>query len=281
MARERSGPTLAHLVLATRLKILREAAGLSRKQAADALGAHPVTVRRIEQAQTSLDEGQVRSLLGAYGAPDAEIEEYLGKLATANLPGWWHPWRSVMDPWQLDLMSVESATSIIRTWEPALVPALLRTRAYARAVDDALRPDLTAAAKEARTELLMVRQERLRTQHTRIWALMSAVALHTRVGDEGVMAEQLTALRAAAERADVTLQIHPLDGPPHALTGKPAITVYRVEAPEIPDRVVREGGPVGAADIWDAPTTVTDYRLLLDYSCATALHPDKSKEALS
>lgn len=281
MARERSGPTLAHLVLATRLRILREAAGLSRKQAADDLGAHPVTVRRIEQAQTSLDEGQVRTLLRAYGSPPGEIEEFLGKLATANLPGWWHPWRTVMDPWQRDLMSVESAASMIRVWEPALVPVLLRTRAYARAVDDALRPDLTAAVRDARTELLMVRQERLRTQQTRIWAVMSAVALHTRVGDEEVMDEQVSALRAAADRADVTLQIHPLDGPPHALTGTPALTVYRVEAPEIPDRVVRECGPAGTADVWDASATVTDYRLLLDYSCATALHPDKSREALA
>ncbi|MFD5701109.1 helix-turn-helix domain-containing protein [Streptomyces lasiicapitis] len=281
MARERSGPTLAHLVLATRLKMLREAAGLTRQHAADALGAHPVTVRRIEQAQTSLDEGQVRSLLRAYGLPAAEIDEFLGKLATANLPGWWHPWRAAMDPWQLDLMSVESAASMIRAWEPALVPALLRTRAYARAVDDALRPDLSAAEKDARTELLMIRQEQLRAQQTRIWAVMSAVALHTRVGGSDVMAEQVAALRAAVDGPDVTLQIHPLDGPPHALTGTPAITVYRVEAREIPDRVVREGGPAGSADVWDASATVTDYRLLLDYSCAIALHPDKSKEALS
>ncbi|MEU2562038.1 helix-turn-helix transcriptional regulator [Streptomyces longispororuber] len=281
MARERSGRTVAHLVLATRLKVLREAAGLSLKQAACALGAHPATVRRIEQAQTSLDAGQVSALLRAYGAAAAETEDFLGKLASANAPGWWHPWRSVMDPWELDLMSVESAAGIVRTWEPALVPALLRTPAYARAVDDVLRPDLSPAARDRRTELLMERQERLRTQQTRIWAVMSAAALYTRVGPPDVMAGQAEALRAAAERPDVTLQVHPLDGPPHALTGKPPLTLFRVEVPEISDHVVREGGLAGTADVWDAPETVTAYRLLLDYSCATALHPDKSKEVLA
>ncbi|MGW7084167.1 helix-turn-helix domain-containing protein [Streptomyces sp. NPDC054871] len=281
MARERSGRTVAHLVLATRLKTLRESAGLSFQQAAEALGAHPATVRRIEQAQTSLDAGQVSTLLSVYGAGAAETEEFLGKLTAANRPGWWHPWRAVMDAWQLDLMSVESAASIIRTWHPALVPALLRTPDYSRAVDDVLRPDLSPADKDRRTEFLMERQDRLRAQQTRIWALMSAAALHTRVGGAEVMAGQKKSLGSAAERPEVTLQIHPLDGPAHALTGKAPLTVYRVEVPEISDHVVREGGLPGTADVWDAHQTVTAHLMLLDYSCTAAPHPHKSKEELA
>ncbi|MDO0930240.1 helix-turn-helix transcriptional regulator [Streptomyces sp. DG2A-72] len=280
MARERSGRTVAHLVLATRLKILRESAGMSRGDAATALGAHVATVRRIELAETSLDEGQVHTLLTAYGASADEIKEFLGQLATANLPGWWHPWRSVMDAWQLDLMSVESAARIIRVWEPALIPALLRTPSYARAVDDVRRPDLSPADKDRRTELLVERQKQLRDQHTRIWAVMSAAALHTSVGGEGVMAEQRQALRAAVERPDVTLQIHPLEGPFHAMIGMPTVTLYRVDVPEIPDHVVREGGLSGAAEISDALQVVMAYRVLLDHTSVIAPHPDKSKEAL-
>lgn len=281
VARERSGPTVAHLVLATRLKDLREGAGLSPGQAADALGAHPATVRRIEQARTSLDEGQVHTLLQAYGAGPAEIREILGKLATANLPGWWHPWRAVMDSWQLDLMSVESAASVIRTWDPALVPAFLRTPDYARAVYDALWPFLSPADRDRRTEFLMERQERLRAQQTHIWAVMSAVALHTRVGSEEIMADQLKALRSAADRREVTLQVHALNGPPHVLTECPSLTFYRVVVPEIPDRVVRQSGPAGSADVLHESDDVAAYRTLLDYSCATASHPHKWKEELS
>ncbi|MGW5739226.1 MULTISPECIES: helix-turn-helix domain-containing protein [Streptomyces] len=281
MARERSGRTVAHLVLATRLKTLRQSAGLSFGQAAEALGAHPATVRRIEQAQTSLDAGQVATLLSLYGASAGETGEFLGKLAAANRPGWWHPWRAVMDAWQLDLMSVESAASIIRVWHPALVPALLRTPAYSRAVDDVLRPDLSPADKDRRTEFLMERQKRLREQQTRVWALTTATALRTRVGDAEVMAGQARSLRSAAARPDVTLQIHPLDGPVHALTGRPPLTVYRVEVPEISDHVVREGGLPGTADVCDAHETVAAYLMLLDYSCTAAPHPHESKEELA
>ena len=281
MARERSGRTVAHLVLATRLKTLREAAGISRGEAATALGAHTATVRRIELAETSLDEGQVHTLLTAYGAGAAEIEGFLGQLATANLPGWGHPWRSVMDAWQLDLMSVESATRIIRVWEPALVPALLRTPSYARAVEDVRRPELSAADKDRRTELLIERQKRLRDQNTRIWAVMSAAALRTSVGGEAVMAEQWQALRAAVERPDVTLQIHPLEGPCHSMTGMPTVTLYRVDVPEIPDHVVREGDLPGSAEVLNSRHAVTAYHVLLDHTCVVAPHPDESKEALS
>ncbi|WP_328371469.1 helix-turn-helix domain-containing protein [Streptomyces sp. NBC_00445] len=281
MARARSGRTVAHLVLATRLKTLREAAGMSRGEAAQALGAHTATVRRIEQAETSLDEGQVHALLTAYGAGTAEIEAFLGQLATANLPGWWHPWRSVMDSWQLDLMSVESAARIIRVWEPALVPALLRTGSYARAVDNVRRPDLSPADKDRRTELLMERQKRLRHQNTRIWAIMSAAALRTSVGDEDVMAEQRQALQAAVDRPDVTLQIHPLDGPCHPMTGMPTVTLYRVDVPGIPDHVVREGDLAGAADVSSSLHAVSAYHLLMDHTCVIAPHPDESKDVLT
>ncbi|MFB8441240.1 helix-turn-helix domain-containing protein [Streptomyces niveus] len=281
MARERSGRTVQHLVLAARLKGLREGAGLSSRQAADALGAHPATVRRIELAQTSLDEGQVHTLLTAYGAAPAEITQFLGQLASANLPGWWHPWRDAMDPWQLDLMSVESAARLIRTWDPALIPLLLRTPAYARAADDVLRPDLSPDVRARRADLLAERQRRLADQQTRIWAVMPTAALRTRVGDEELMAEQIAALRTAAERADITVQLHPEDSPPHPLTGIPALSLYRVGVGELPDHIVREGGLAGTADVWDATNVVTAYRMLLDRSCTLALHPDMTREVLA
>jgi hypothetical protein len=254
---------------------------MSRGEAAHALGAHTATVRRIEQAETSLDEGQVHALLTAYGAGAAEIEAFLGQLAAANLPGWWHPWRSVMDSWQLDLMSVESAARIIRVWEPALVPALLRTPSYARAVENVRRPDLSPADKDRRTELLIERQKRLRHQDTRIWAIMSAAALHTSVGDEDVMAEQRQALRAAVERPDVTLQIHPLDGRCHPMTGMPTVTLYRVDVPEIPDHVVREGDLRGTAEVLNSLHAVSAYHLLMDHTCVIAPHPNESKDVLT
>ncbi|WP_031098831.1 helix-turn-helix domain-containing protein, partial [Streptomyces sp. NRRL S-15] len=72
--RPRSGPTVEHRVLAARLRLLRERAGVSLQAAAVALGAHPATVRRIERAETGLDPHQVRVLLERYEVSAMEAE---------------------------------------------------------------------------------------------------------------------------------------------------------------------------------------------------------------
>lgn len=280
MARERSGRTAQHLVLVARVRHLREGAGLSVPQAAKQLGWHPSTLRRLEQAQTSLDVGQVSALLDLYGAGASETDDIMGRLNAANMPGWWHPWRDAMDPWLMDLMSVESAASLIRTWDPSLVPLLLRTPAYAMAVDAAVRPDLDAPLRRRRADLLAMRQRRLREQQTRVWAVLPVTALRCRVGDGEVMREQLAALQEAADRQEVTVQLHPEGSPPHPLSGVPALSLYRVEIQEIADHVVREGGLPGAAEVWDSNPSVQGYQAMLDVSCVMAMRPDLTREVL-
>ncbi|MER6193485.1 helix-turn-helix transcriptional regulator [Streptomyces cyaneofuscatus] len=280
MARERSGRTAQHLVLVARLRHLREGAGLSVPQAAKLLGWHPSTLRRLEQAQTSLDVGQVSALLDRYGAGASETDDIMGRLNAANMPGWWHPLRDAMDPWLMDLMSVESAASVVRTWDPALVPLLLRTPAYAMAVDAALRPGLDPAVRRRRADLLVMRQRRLREQQTRVWAVLPVTALRCRVGDGEVMREQLAALQEAAARRDVMVQLHAEDAPPHPLTGVPALSLYRVEIREIADHVVREGGLPGTAEVWDSGPPVQEYQAMLDVSCVMAMRPDRTREVL-
>nr|WP_272925841.1 MULTISPECIES: helix-turn-helix transcriptional regulator [unclassified Streptomyces] len=262
------------------MRNLREGAGLSVPQAAERLGWHPSTLRRLEQAQTSLDVGQVSALLERYGAGAAETDDIMGRLNAANMPGWWHPWRDAMDPWLMDLMSVESATSIVRTWDPALVPLLLRTPAYAMAVDAAMRPGLSPAVRRRRADLLVMRQQRLREQQARVWAVLPVTALRCRVGDDEVMREQLAALQEAADRPDVMVQLHTEDAPPHPLTGVPALSLYRVEIREIADHVVREGGLPGTAEVWDSGPPVQEYQAMLDVSCVMAVRPDRTREIL-
>ncbi|MGW5295851.1 helix-turn-helix domain-containing protein [Streptomyces bacillaris] len=280
MARERSGRTAQHLVLAARLRRLREIVGLSVPQAAKSLGWHPSTLRRLEKAETSLDVGQVGALLELYGANAAEREDIMGRLAVANAPGWWHPWRDAMDPWLMDVMSVESAAGVVRPWDPALVPLLLRTPAYAMAVDAALRPELDETARRRRADLLAERQQHLREQQTRVWAVLPVSALRCRVGGPGVMCEQLQALQEVAERRDVTVQLHGEDAPPHPLTGVPALTLYRVESREIADHVVREGGLPGTAELLETEEMVRAYQAMLDLSCVMAMRPTMTKGVL-
>lgn len=270
--RPRSGPTVEHRVLAVRLRLLRERAGVGLAAAARALDAHPATVRRIEKAETGLDARQVRVLLDCYGVPAQEADPIIAALGTANLPGWWHQWRDAMEPWQQEVIGIESSAGLVRTWHPALVPELLRTPAYAAALCRTLYPGDTEARRERRVELLGERRRRLAERGAALWALFPAAALHTRVGDERVMAEQREALTDAARRPHLTVQVVPLDHPPHPMTGVPPLHLLRVPAPEIGDQAILEV-PGVRVDIIDEPTAVMNHRIRLDAACAAAPHP--------
>ncbi|MFC8226154.1 helix-turn-helix domain-containing protein [Streptomyces sp. NPDC057287] len=269
--RPRSGPTVEHRVLAARLRIFRERAGVSLQAAAVALGAHPATVRRIERAETGLDAHQVRVLLERYAVSAAEAEPVMTGLTAANLPGWWHRWRDAMEPWQQEVIGIESSASLVRTWHPALVPELLRTPAYEAALCRSLEAD-TPPKRDRHLELLGERQRRLEERGAAVWALLPAAALHTRVGGPAVMAEQRAVLEEAAHRPHLTVQVVPLDFPPHPMTGVPPLHLLRVPAPEIGDRAVLET-PGARVDIIDEPAAVMDFRMRMDGACAAAPHP--------
>ncbi|MEV5680600.1 MULTISPECIES: Scr1 family TA system antitoxin-like transcriptional regulator [unclassified Streptomyces] len=270
--RPRSGPTVEHRVLAARLRLLRERAGVSLQAAAEALDAHPATVRRIERAETGLDARQVGELLDCYRVPAAVAEPIMAGLGAANLPGWWHQWRDAMEGWQQDVIGMESSAGLVRTWHPALVPELLRTPAYADALYRAQYPEDTPAQRERRVELLRERQRRLRDRGAALWALLPAAALHTLVGSHDVMDEQRGTLADAAHRKHLTVQVVPLGHPPHAMTGVPPLHLLRVPAPEIGDQAILET-PGVRVDIIDDPDTVMGHRIRLDAACAAAPHP--------
>lgn len=271
--RARSGPTVQHRVLAARLRILREQAGVTLRAAADALGAHPATVRRIERAETGLDARQVTELLRCYGAPPPVAEPILAGLGAANLPGWWHRWRDTMESWQQDVIGVESSASLVRTWHPALVPELLRTPGYAAGLYRMRYPDDGPDRIERRVELLRERRRRLCERGTTLWALLPAAALLTRVGDPETMAGQRRALAEAMEEQHVIVQVVPLDHPPHAMTGMPPLHLLRVPAPEIGDQAVLET-PGVRVDLIDDPDAVMAHRIRLDAACAAAPPPE-------
>lgn len=230
----RHGASKGQVIYAKRLALMREGRGLSLSQVAAAIDAHPATVRRLEDADTSLDEGTVRMLLELYGRSEEEITEWLARLDAANEPGWWTRWGHAMSPWLKKIMAVEDSAEQIRTWDPCLVPRLLRTRPYALAVARCMDADATEEERCAEADLLMERQRRLADRGTVVWALMTQSALYTRFSDDekadaAVMAEQLEALEAViAAPSNRKLHVFPLDARPHALSNTGALHYYRI-----------------------------------------------------
>ena len=62
------------------------------------------------------------------------VAEFIALAREANTPGWWQHYGDVLPQWFRTYVDLESAASLIRTYEGQLVPGLLQTDDYMRAV---------------------------------------------------------------------------------------------------------------------------------------------------
>jgi transcriptional regulator with XRE-family HTH domain len=235
-----SAPTVLRMILAKRLKQLRERADVSLDEAAKALRVTSLTVRRIEKAEVGLKLLYVEKLLETYGVGRQEAGEFLALAEEANQPGWWHRYRDVLPGWFTAYVSLESDATVLRTYEPHYVTGLLQTHAYARAILRAGFPNESEAELERRVDLRLRRQELLaKADVPTLWVVMEEAVLHRVVGGPDVMREQIDRVLEAAELPYVSLGILPFGTGAHVGAFAP-FTYFRFAARELPDIVYTE-----------------------------------------
>ncbi len=214
-----ASPSLRRRRLAAELRRLRDESGLSTTDAAKLLEWQPSRLSRIETRQSGITAPDLRKLLNAYGVEDTGYRTYLAELARrVNERGWWQKYAGLIGGDYADLISLEAEARTIRTYEQELVPGLLQTPDYARAVVRASRPTDTSGEIDRRVEIRIERQEVLvRTDPPppRFNVVLSEGALRRPVGGYDVMRMQLEYLMQPRDRANVTVQVLPFDAGVH------------------------------------------------------------------
>src|SRR5689334_19041977 len=132
--RSEAGPTALRIMLGTRLRRLRERAGVSRSEAGWAIRSSESKISRMELGRVGFKERDVADLLRLYEVGDAERDSLLQLARDANNRGWWHQYGDVTPDWFGAYLGLEAAAELIRTYEVQFVPGLLQTPEYARAV---------------------------------------------------------------------------------------------------------------------------------------------------
>ncbi|MFG3206289.1 helix-turn-helix domain-containing protein [Streptomyces sp. NPDC048192] len=242
MSERRAAPTVGQVVLGKRLQELREAANLSREEAAQVLRVASATVRRMEMAEVALKIPYVQVLLDTYGVPEEDAAAFVRLAEEANQPGWWQRFHDVLPDWFSLYVSLEGAARIIRSYEPHFVPGLLQTEDYARAVLEAgTVGQASPESVERHVSLRMERQRLLdRDDPPHLWVIMDETVLRRPVSmRSGVMRAQVDRLLEYAGRDRVTLQIAEFAAGPHPGTYAP-FTLFRFAEPELPDMVFTE-----------------------------------------
>jgi transcriptional regulator with XRE-family HTH domain len=234
-----AGPTVARMVLGAQLRRLREAGGHSLEDAEAVLRRPREWISRLELGRAVLRLREVADLCAAYGATDrAALATLLGLARQANAPRWWAAFRDVVPPWYEPYLELEQSASLIRAYEAQVVPDLLQTEAYTRALIEEHRP---AGDAERLAALRAVRRRILdRPVPARLWAVIEEAALRRAPGGRAVAFAQFEHLLDVCDLPHVTLQVLPLAAAEAPPVAGGSFTLLRPPQPELPDVVYVE-----------------------------------------
>ncbi|MGO4614271.1 helix-turn-helix domain-containing protein [Nocardia sp. 2YAB30] len=266
------GPTVLRIALGGQLRKLRERKGITREAAGDAIRGSHAKISRLELGRTGFKERDIRDLLTLYGVLDTEERESFLELARqANEPGWWHRYSDLLPQWFGTYLGLEQAASKIRTYEGHLVPGLLQTPEYARAVvalgNEDADMDRRVAVRQRRQEILF------RSDPPIVWAVIDEAVLHRPVGGETVHREQMRHLSKVAKLPNVTIQVLPYSAGAHAAAGS-SFSILRFAEPELPDIVYLE--QLTSALYLDRRQDLALYLSVMDRLSVQAERPEKS-----
>src|SRR6266496_4358499 len=259
------GPTVRRMLVGSRLRRLRAEAGISREQAGEAIRASEWKIHRLENGQVSFKERDIVDLLRLYGVTDPdEVAALLTMAREANEPGWWQHYSDVLPQWFRAYVDLESATTLIRTYQGQLIPGLLQTEDYVRAVIGGALEESPEEA-ERRVALRVARQTLLtRPGAPGLWAVVDEAALRRPVGGPKVMRAQLEWLIDATKLPNVTLQILPFGAGAHpAMVG--AFSILRFAEVDLPDVVYLEH--LAGAMYLDRHDDVHQYLHVMETTC--------------
>lgn len=221
-------PTARQRRLASELRRLRENAGLTPEQAAEALGWSRPKLVKIETAKRPPRVVDVGLILDTYGGTDEAVRLALMQLARdVRRRGWWAAYGDVLAGSYAEL---EDAASTIRTWQVQAVPGLLQTEDYARAIIRGGHPNDVEA--DRRIQARMTRRALLARQNApRLEVVLAEDVLRRPIGGAQVMRGQLEALRAAAGRPHISLRIVPLARGYYPTIGQGSMVIFGFPSP--------------------------------------------------
>ena len=205
-----SGPTIARWQLGSQLKHLRETAKITQQQIADVLGCSESKIYKIEAGDVGTNRGDLLVMLDRYHVTDDDprADTAFDLQRQGKQRGWWAKYGNLPSNYSM-YVGLESAATEVKDFELAVVPGLLQTEDYAKAITTAAFPDQPDEAQR-RVQLRMARQACLTEDPPlQFWGIVDEAVLHRRTGGEQVMHAQLRHLVTISNQPNITIQVLP------------------------------------------------------------------------
>jgi len=219
-------------VFGAELRFYRTRANLSQKDLAALVHVSNDVISKIETGERPPAEDFPPRLDAVpeldTGGALTRLWDHLKKGQKQRLYGWFQEWADI-----------ESQATVLRWYEPLVVPGLLQTEDYARAILSA-RPDGNLSDLDEQVAARLARQNILdRTGSPQLWCILDEGVLHRAIGGPKVMRSQLYRLAEVSEHPRTSIQVIRADGA-HAgllahfviadLEGKPSVAYLETAA---------------------------------------------------
>jgi len=205
-------PLVQRRRLRTELRRARGATGYTQEQVARSMEWSLSKVIRIESGAVGVSANDLRALLDLYEISDRDRADELLELARASRQGsWWSRYRADISAQYLQYIEYEEAASLLRIYEPLVIPGLWQTEEYATAIIRELAdPDTPEDLIRTRIEIRLRRQDLLDQDSPPVmFCVLDEAAVRRMAGQRDVAPGQIARLIDLAGRPNVTLEIVP------------------------------------------------------------------------
>ncbi|MGW1672792.1 helix-turn-helix domain-containing protein [Streptomyces sp. NPDC002324] len=242
------------------LRCEREAAGYSQEQLGEKVFCSGTYVGQFESATRRPQPDMSRLFDEVFGTG-----QHFQRLCTLAR-------KSKHADYFADAAELEQLAKTISEYAPMLVPGLLQTEGYARALTRATLPYASDEEVEGYVRARMERQKILDDPTgPKLWEIVHEAALRVPVGGPDVMREQLARIAQIAQTRRVVVQVHPFAAGPHTFMMGVVSIMHFDDAP--PAAYVE--GP-HSGQLIDEPALVDRYHASYDLARAAALPPEAS-----
>jgi len=226
--------TVCRKLIGNELRHAREQKGVNQDEAADHIGAKVSKISRLELGQTRVSMAEVKMLLEFYGHDPEHFDGLLTLARGANQRGRWDGHRASIQDWFRMYVDLEAGAEEIRWVQAELMPGVLQSEGYARAVHaEALAAARDPQVIENRIQERLERQRPLLDGDAPVSFVLSESCLRREVGGAEVMRTQLTHLLELAQLRSVQIQVLPFSATTYVGGASYGFTLLTLGAPGI------------------------------------------------
>ncbi|WP_454196148.1 helix-turn-helix domain-containing protein [Nocardia sp. Marseille-Q1738] len=209
-----TGSSLPRRMLGRQLRALRISAGISAEFARDAIGVSKQTLWRMETGQlVRLHPLLIERLCKLYGASDEQTAVLLALTEETKHTEWWYHYDDAIPKGFSHYVGLEAAARRVFSYQTTLLPGLLQTNEYRRALIWVDYPMMPGPEVERRIEVFTRRKARLDSdsEPLSLNAIIDESALRRPIGGPSVMGDQVAHLARVSEHPNISVLVVPLE----------------------------------------------------------------------